>query len=340
MKRRRRRVLKSSESIDDHTGVDIEPEPQRRGDKYADEHRGSPHDGGRCGQVTVRHAGAPDVGPANQRVRLACAAIWFRKALIRGLAANRSAGPCQRKRHRSRTQRRRMDRCHVGHSSSICAAGPCDSGSQRNGDPHRRQPITKLPASSGVGNNCSTSRQFIGSVECEVRIESSGLVRSQWRGARNGSACRVGCGEGSVCAGSAAREHAVSQGEPADVGARADAYRRAARAVEPGDRVAGRGEDGAAGLVDLDAAEGEHRGRVHQAGPHRDVEQRVRPRSTRRTNSAGLPMGSASPLSMALLCASTVALRPSASMPTLRATSVRVDARRESANISAAAWAR
>jgi hypothetical protein len=50
MKRRRRRVLKSSsESIDDQTGVDIEPEPQRRGDQCTDEHRGSPHDGGRRG---------------------------------------------------------------------------------------------------------------------------------------------------------------------------------------------------------------------------------------------------------------------------------------------------
>jgi hypothetical protein len=39
----------STSSKEQRTGADIEPEPQRRGDEYTDEHRGSPHDGGRCG---------------------------------------------------------------------------------------------------------------------------------------------------------------------------------------------------------------------------------------------------------------------------------------------------
>ena len=76
--------------------------------------------------------------------------------------------------------------------------------------------------------------------------------------------------------GPAAGEDAVGQGEPADVGARAEAGRAAARGVQARHRAAV-GPAHLPGLLrDHQPAEGQHRRRVGQPGPDRAVDQRER----------------------------------------------------------------
>ena len=96
---------------------------------------------------------------------------------------------------------------------------------------------------------------------------------------------------GGVVAGAAAGEDAVGQGQAADVGAGAQAGRAAAGRVQAVDRAAVGAQDLAGPGVDDQAAEGEHRRRVEQAGPDRAVDQRERRLVLRPPRGGGLSRG-------------------------------------------------